>query len=440
MLMKAKPITSSANAALALLLAINLFNFIDRYVLAAVLPKIKAEFHASDFQVGALQTAFLVSYMLVSPVFGWMGDRFGRWQIIGIAVIFWSLASGASGLAIGIAVMLATRMFVGIGEAAYGPIAPTLIADMYSLAKRGRMLTIFYVAIPVGSALGFLLGGQIVGAGLSWRWAFFVVLPPGALLGLLCFLMREPARGAADSGELPNEGALTKAKFSDCRSLLRIPSYLFATAGMAAMTFAMGGIAIWMPTYIVWRAEQSGALNPLDKLAADQTLANANSLFGPIIAVAGLLGTVLGGFVAERLRTRLSGSYFVVSGVAMVVSFPLFLLLPITPFPMAWILIFVTAFCLFFNTGPTNTILANVTHPAIRATAFAMNIFVIHLLGDAISPPLIGAINDFAGGNMNAGFLAISVTILISGLCWLAGARYLDRDTALAPTRLIGAA
>jgi MFS transporter, Spinster family, sphingosine-1-phosphate transporter len=436
MLMKAKPITSSANAALALLLAINLFNFIDRFVLAAVLPKIKAEFQASDFQVGSLQTAFLVSYMLFSPIFGWMGDRFGRWQIIGVAVIFWSLASGASGLAIGILVMLATRMFVGIGEAAYGPIAPTLIADMYSLDKRGRVLTIFYVAIPVGSALGFLLGGQILGAGLSWRWAFFVVLPPGAILGLLCFLMREPPRGGADSDNIPNEGALTKAKLSDWRSLLKIPSYLFATAGMAAMTFAMGGIAIWMPTYIVWRAEQISPLNPLE---ADQTLANANSIFGPIIAIAGLAGTVCGGLASEWLRKRLSGAYFVVSGAAMVISFPLFLALPITPFPAAWVLIFVTAFCLFFNTGPTNTILANVTHPAMRATGFAINILVIHLLGDAISPPLIGAINDLAGGNMNAGFMAISITILISGLFWLAGARYLDRDTELAPTRLHGA-
>jgi MFS transporter, Spinster family, sphingosine-1-phosphate transporter len=327
-------------------------------------------------------------------------------------------------------------MFVGIGEAAYGPIAPTLIADMYSLDKRGRVLTIFYVAIPVGSALGFLLGGQILGAGLSWRWAFFVVLPPGAILGLLCFLMREPPRGGADSDNIPNEGALTKAKLSDWRSLLKIPSYLFATAGMAAMTFAMGGIAIWMPTYIVWRAEQISPLNPLE---ADQTLANANSIFGPIIAIAGLAGTVCGGLASEWLRKRLSGAYFVVSGAAMVISFPLFLALPITPFPAAWVLIFVTAFCLFFNTGPTNTILANVTHPAMRATGFAINILVIHLLGDAISPPLIGAINDLAGGNMNAGFMAISITILISGLFWLAGARYLDRDTELAPTRLHGA-
>jgi MFS transporter, Spinster family, sphingosine-1-phosphate transporter len=419
---KSKPVVPGASAALWLLLAINLFNFIDRYVLASVLPKIETDFHASGFQAGALQTAFLVSYMLFAPAFGWLGDRFGRWQIIGLAVIVWSLASGASGLAAGIGMMLITRMFVGIGEAAYGPIAPTVIADLYPVERRGRTMAWFYAAIPVGSALGYVLGGLVLKAGYSWHWAFFLVLPPGILLGLICFLMREPARGAVDPDGLVEPALPKKSGIIICRTLLKTPSYMFNTAGMTAMTFALGGIAIWMPKYIVWRS------------AAD--LAGANSMFGPIIVVAGLLGTILGGLAGDWLRPRYSGAYFLVSGAAMVLAFPLFLALPVTPFPAAWVLIFITSVCLFFNTGPTNTILANVTHPAMRATAYALNIFVIHLLGDAISPPLIGGINDWAGGNMNAGFLAISVTILISGLFWLCGARYLARDTESAPTRL----
>jgi MFS family permease len=248
--------------------------------------------------------------------------------------------------------------------------------------------------------------------------------------------MREPKRGAADSLAAPNESALKKVKLSDCRVLLKTPSYLLATAGMAAMTFALGGIAIWMPTYIVWRAIQAGELNPANAEAVNNASAAANQIFGPIIAVAGLGGTLVGGLLADRLRPRIPGAYFFVSGIAMALAFPLFLALPITPFPAAWLLIFVTAFCLFINTGPTNTILVNVAHPAMRATGFAVNIFVIHLLGDAVSPALIGWINDLAGGNMNAGFTAISITILISGLFWIAGTRFLARDTALAPTRL----
>ena len=450
MLMKAKPITSSANAALALLLAVNLFNYIDRQVLAAVAPEIQKEFHTDDATTGLLQTAFLVSYMLVAPLFGWLGDRYRRWPLIGIGVVVWSVASGASGLATvagglvethvppiaalfaglgltaGIGVLLITRMFVGVGEGAYGPTAPTLISDMYPVARRGRVMAWFYAAIPVGSALGYLLGGGILKAGLTWHWAFIVVLPPGLLLGLWCFLMRDPPRGAAEPVAIGTPTLPKKSRISDYRILLQTPSYLLNTAGMTAMTFALGGIGFWMPKYIVWHSK--GTI----------TLDNANALFGPIIVVSGLLGTLAGGAAGDWLRPRLGGSYFLVSGAAMVVAFPLFLLLPITPFPAAWVLIFATSFCLFFNTGPTNTILANVTHASIRAAGYALNIFVIHAFGDAISPWLIGRINDLWDGDMDAGFIAISITILIGGLFWLAGTRYLARDTALAPTRLNG--
>ena len=206
--------------------------------------------------------------------------------------------------------------------------------------------------------------------------------------------------------------------------LLRTPSYVLNTIGMTLMTFATGGIAFWMPKYIVWHSH------------GEITLDNANSGFGPIIVVSGLLGTLAGGAAGDWLRSRISGSYFIVSGAAMVIAFPLFLLLPITPFPLAWALIFAGSFCLFFNTGPANTILANVTHVSMRATGFALNILVIHALGDAISPWLIGKINDKWNGDMDAGFVAISVTMLLSGLFWLAGAKFLARDTELAPTRL----
>ncbi len=428
MLMKSKTVTSSANAALALLLAVNLFNYIDRFVLAAVAPEIQKDFKASDELTGLLQTAFLVSYMVFAPLFGWLADRFRRWLLIGVGVVIWSFASGASGLAAGIGILLITRLFVGIGEAAYGPTAPTVISDMYPIASRGRVLAWFYAAIPVGSALGFVLGSLILNSGLSWHWAFFVVLPPGLLLGCVCFLMRDPPRGAAEH-VVPIDAPLPqKAKLSDYRVLLRTPSYILNTAGMAAMTFAMGGIAFWMPKYVVWHSHET------------ISLAKANGIFGPIIVVSGLLGTLAGGAAGDRLRARFGGAYFLVSGAAMMIAFPLVLLLPVTPFPAAWVLIFFASFCLFFNTGPTNTILANVTHVSIRAAGYALNIFVIHALGDAISPWLIGKINDQwregTAENMDPGFIAVSITILLGGICWIWGARYLARDTELAPTRL----
>ena len=153
-----------------------------------------------------------------------------------------------------------------------------------------------------------------------------------------------------------------------------------------------------------------------------------------ITVVSGLVATLAGGMLGDWFRKRNSGSYFIVSGVAMLLAFPLLLAVLHAPFPLAWVLIFLTIFCLFFNTGPTNTILANVTHPSIRATGFAMNIFVIHLLGDAASPWLIGEIADRT--SMNLAFTLVSFTILIGGIIWLWAAKYLGEDTERAPDQL----
>lgn len=408
-----------ARPALVLLLAMNLLNYIDRYVLAAVAEEIQKEFNVTDEQVGTLGTVFLISYMVAAPVFGWLAEHARRWLLVGIGVLVWSVATGASGLATGFGVMLLTRVFVGVGEAAYGPAAPALISDLYPVKRRGSVLAWFYAAIPVGSALGYLLGGLVLKAGLSWHYAFFLVVPPGLLLGLWVLFLRDPPRGAADAG------TARAARLADYVILLRTPSYVLCTLGMTAMTFALGGIAFWMPKYVG---------NRLGGTTDD--LATANSIFGPIVVVAGLLATLAGGFAGDRLRERYPGSYFLVSGVGMFAGFPLFLAVLYTPFPYAWGLIFLAVFCLFFNTGPTNTVLANVTHPAIRASAFALNIFIIHALGDAISPWLIGRINDTVDPTMRVSFQVVSGMILLSGLLWLAGTSYLARDTERAPERL----
>lgn len=398
-----------------LLLGINLFNYVDRYILAQVSETIRVEFSATSAAMGALSFAFLVTYMLLSPVFGWLADRYSRWMLIGIGVSFWSLASGGSGLAHSYVALICTRCLIGVGEAAYGPVAPTLISDLYPISIRGKVLAWFYAAIPVGSALGYIAGSPFARAGY-WHYAFFCTLPPGLLLGFLCFFMKEPPRGAADA----SESQPRKASLAEYKILLTIPSYLLNTAAMAAMTFAIGGVAFWMPTY----------------LTADRGLSSgqAGTIFGGIVVVAGLIATLAGGMAGDRLRTRFPGSYFLVSAIGMLAGFPLFLLLLVTPFPLAWIVLFAAVFCLFFNTGPSNTALANTTPPAIRASAFAINIMVIHTLGDAISPTIIGAIRDHF--SLSAGFVAVSGMMFIGGILWLWGAKYLAKDTQAAPTLL----
>ena len=402
-----------ANRALSLLLAINLFNYVDRYILSAVEPKMQAYFKVSQGKMGLAQTAFLLSYMIFSPVFGFLGERMSRWFLVGVGVTIWSLASGATGLADSFTILIITRCFVGIGEAAYGPIAPALISDLFPVKRRGQVLSLFYLAIPVGGALGYAFAGIMLKY-WSWRAAFYAVVPPGIFLGVMAFLKK-------DIRNLSETGNSRKPKLADYLILLRTPSYVLNTLGMASMTFAVGGIAFWMPHYIVEYRKYS-------------TLTEVNLTFGGITVVAGLIATLAGGWAGDKLLKKHSGAYFIVSGLGMLLAFPLLLLMLVVPFPYAYGVLFLTVSCLFFNTGPTNAALANVTHTSMRATAFAINIFMIHVLGDAISPPLIGWMSDRY--SMNFAFQVVSVLILVGGGFWLWGAKYLGHDTAEAPNRL----
>ena len=404
------PIKPGAYTALALLLAINLFNYIDRYVLAAVEPEIRAAFFAAGDPnamavTGLLGTAFFVTYMLSAPALGWLSDRFSRWLIVGISVMLWSLASGASGLAATFGILLLTRILVGIGEGGYGPAAPTILADLFPIAVRGRVLSVFFAAIPVGGALGYVLGG-LINAHLGWRWAFYLVTPPGLLLGLLCFTQRDP-RGRGTQREQQ-----ARPTWNDYLMLFRTRSYIINCLAQTAMTFAIGGLAFWISAYLRYRGEP----------------ASTTAFFGAITAVAGLLSTLIGGVIADRMRPRYPGSYFLVSGVGMLLAAPMFVAMLYTPFPAAWGFLFGAIFFGFLNTGPSNTALANVTFPSVRATAFALNILVIHALGDALAFPAIGYIAGHT--NMNIGFLVISGVMLVSGSLWLMGTRFLEADSA----------
>ncbi len=403
---------SGAQSALFLLLAINLFNYIDRQILAALEPDIRASFFAPGdvnamTKTGLLGDAFFVTYMISAPVLGLLADRFSRWIIIGSAVILWSLASGASGLAATFAILFATRICVGIGEGGYGPAAPTILADLFPIETRGRMMAIFYAAIPVGSALGYVIGG-LVGAHFGWRWAFYLVTPPGLLLGLLCFWQRDP-RVAAHHLEQESP----RRSIRDYLRLFRTRSYLINCVAQTLMTFVTGGLGFWAAAYLRYRNQSPDV---------------GMTIFGLITVVAGLVSTLLGGVIADKLRSRFAGSYFWVSGIGMLIACPFFIATLYIPFPAAWITMFLAIFFLFVNTGPSNTALANVSLPSVRATAFALNILVIHAFGDVQAFWLLGYIGGHT--NMHVAFLFVSGIIFLSGLAWLIGVKYLPADTA----------
>jgi MFS transporter, Spinster family, sphingosine-1-phosphate transporter len=407
---------SGAHGALLLLLGINLFNYIDRQILAALEPDIRASFFATDdvnamTKTGLLGDAFFVTYMLSAPILGLLADRISRWIIVGSAVILWSLASGGSGLAATFAILFATRICVGIGEGGYGPAAPTILSDLFPIETRGRIMAVFYTAIPVGSALGYVIGG-LIGTHLGWRWAFYLVAPPGLLLGLLCFWQRDPRVGAH---HLAQESP--RRRIGDYLRLFRTRSYLINCVAQTLMTFVTGGLGFWVPAYLRYRNQSPDV---------------GMTIFGLITVVAGLVSTILGGVIADRLRSRFPGSYFWVSGIGMLVACPIFIVSLYIPFPAAWIAMFFAIFFLFLNIGPSNTALANVSLPAVRATAFAANIFVIHAFGDVQAFWLLGYIGGHT--NMHVAFLVVSGIIFASGLAWLIGVKYLPADTAAVET------
>lgn len=395
-----------AMAILLVLTAINFLNYLDRYVLSAVLEPLSTELQIDDDAAGLLGTVFMVVYLVASPFAGQWGDRISRHRIAAAGVAMWSLATVGSGFADDYPTLLAMRAAVGIGEAGYATVAPAVIADLFSADQRGRKLAWFYLAIPLGSALGYLVGGP-VGEAYGWRAAFFVAGAPGLAMAIVIALLPEPERGASDpdeedapSGPVPLGKALGR--------LFRSPAWRINVVGTTLMTFAMGGIAFWMPTYLV--------------RTLDMKLGTANITFGGVTVVAGLIGTLAGGWLGDRAFARGAGGYFSVSGWGLLLGAPVAALLPMMP---TQTLVFVVAFfaevLLFLNTGPLNAALVACVPSSMRARAVAVNVFFIHALGDAISPPLMGAISDRASLGLAIGLTA--VPIAIGGVALLFGAR-----------------
>lgn len=429
-----KPV-SGARSALALLLVINLVNYIDRQMLAAVELPLSQELGIDQGRTGLLASAFLYAYMIGAPILGRLSERMSRWTIIGASVLVWSLASGWTGFAYTYGILLLTRVLVGFGEAGYGPAAPSLIADYFPVERRGKVMALFYLAIPVGSALGYVIGGKMH-AVWGWRSAFHLAVIPGILLSILCMLRKDPR-------PFPTVTADRPSLWQDAKVLMRNTSYVLNTAAMTAMTFAIGGISFWIPRFMVQRqAAADGtatkfALDSLHGVPSPDTIKSMNTLlsdvnftFGIIVVIAGILSTFIGGWLGDKLRPRWSGAYFITSGIAIALAFPCTLLMISLPFPYAWYAVFGAVFFLFFNTGPANTALANVTSSKMRSTAFALNIFFIHALGDAISPPLVGWVQRET--NWETAFTLVSLMMVLASILWLIAAKYLGRDTAAA--------
>jgi MFS transporter, Spinster family, sphingosine-1-phosphate transporter len=418
------PVIKSRSAILALLTGLNLVNYIDRFLVMAVGRRFQADLDLSNGELGTVETAFMIGYMLTSPIFGRLGDRRPRKNLIAAGVLVWSIATVLSGTTHGMLAMVAARVAVGVGEASYATLAPTIIDDLFERDAKERALTVFYAAIPVGAALGYKLGGYLE-PNFGWRSAFFICGGPGVLLAALTLLIAEPSRTATQAAPAAASSVYT--------GLYANRQYRYAVIGYVAQTFALGGFTAWAAAFLSWRPR------PLCL-----ELAAGNSAFGSITVITGLLGTALGGVIASRVpgADRAAASLKVCAWSSAAAA-PLALAALLMPSSNGFFLALGAAeLAIFASVSPINAAVLLSVPPAIRASAMAASIFTIHLLGDLISAPAIGYISDAfhdshedcsGGRGLLFGMYLLPAALALSAAFWFRGAAERGAPAVLSP-------
>ena len=337
-----------------------------------------------------LGSAFMIVYMCVAPFIGYIGDRVKRPGIIGISAIVWSIATLFGGLSGNYGQLLAARSIVGIGEAGYGTVSPSYLAEWFPKDRRARILAIYALAIPVGSAIGYILGGWL-GGRFGWREAFYIVAVPGILLGIYFLFFKETPERAAEEklASLPEYLALLKNK-----------TFLLICLAESVATFSVGGLAAWMPSFF----ERSFGLS----------VAKAGLYFGALTVLGGIAGTLAGGWFADKLKKRTCKAYFITGFFSLVLAAPFGIAAVFVP-SLWWSLtmIFLAEFFVFAYSGPYHAAIVEAVPLEVRSMAFAVEIFIIHALGDAVSPVALGKISDMTGSLGTA--LVVSMVYLLAG-------------------------
>ena len=404
---------------LIVLTALNLLNYIDRSVLFAVQPLVQDEFRITNAQVAYLTSAFLLFYMVAAPFVGPLADRYSRKLIIVLGAIFWSALTLLSAVTHTYHELLLRHTLVGVGEATFVTIAPAFVADLFSEERRGRILGVFYLAIPVGTAAGYLLGGYL-GPAHGWRFPFYIAAAPGFLLAIAFSFLPEPKRGQFDPAQAPAPavaavnaglGRFFSTLFSVVRNylnLMRNPAFLTANLGMAFMTFALGGIQVWIPTFL--------------SRARGYSLQDANKMFGIIVVVDGIAASLIGGWLGDILLRRYKSSYYLVSAASMALGVPFMVVALFFQGRLMIPAIGVAAFFLLINTAPLNAAIINSVSPAIRASALAANILIIHILGDVPSPAMMGWVADWR--SLQSAFVLPVIAMIVSSAILFYGMQF----------------
>ena len=416
-----KPTRGQARFAFSILFLVNILNYADRYVLSAILPSIKHEFHLTDFNGGLLISAFLIVYALSALPLGIWADRSIRKNIVAVCVGIWSVATALAGFAQNIVQLFSMRAILGIGEAGYGPASLSLLGDFFPRSTRGRVLSFWSIGTLLGAAIGVAMGARIADT-LGWRWAFYIVGIPGLIAAFLAWRMIEPRRGAFDNevedidenDSVQEHGKIGKNFWEIARKLFQIPTYWVLIGALIFSFFTIGGTSFWLTSYLVRDYGLS--------------LTKAGSISGIVLVSSGLTGTLLGGWLADFMQRRRPEGRLLTCVLGFLIGAPLVLVALFIHTLLPFIAVFVVAaISLNFCTGPLNAVIQDVIAPNMRATAVGLALLLAHLLGDAAAPSIIGLISDHA--SLGTALMVTGPTFLfLAGLVCLIGLKTVARD------------
>jgi MFS family permease len=419
-----------ARYALGLLFTINLFNYVDRQIISGVLSLVQRDLALSDTALGVLGSAFMILYLTGSIPLGMLGDRVARHRLIAVGVAVWGAATLLSGLARSYAQLFLARALVGIGEASYGPTATAMVSDLFPRSRRGLVNALFNAAIPIGGAIGVIVGG-VVGTRYGWRVAFLLVGLPSAGLAVLAWRLGDPLRGAHDGPPAsPAGGGATGADPSPdpvagILDLFRTPTFVMVCAVGMLVAFAIAAFNHWLPLY-------------LERVKHFST-AEASFWVGTLSAAGGLLGVVTGGVVGDLLARRTPAGHLITIGSGFIVSAPFGLILLLHQDRRVFLpALLLAVFFLVLYIGSVNAVIHNVVHPRLRATAVAIFVFVVNLGGAAMAPTVVGLISGRR--SLQGAMLILPIMVFFAGVIALAAVTVVGGDIRRVERRLMVAA
>jgi MFS transporter, Spinster family, sphingosine-1-phosphate transporter len=400
------------------MVGINFLNYMDRWVASAAAPLIQKEFHLSDALIGLLASAFLLVYAFAALPFGYWADRGVRRTVVGVGVSIWSVATLFTGFAQSFFQLFLSRAVLGIGEASYYPAGTSLMSDYFPKGQRGRVMSVWGAGSTIGIAVGFAGGGYIAEK-FGWRDAFFFAAVPGILFALLAFGMREPLRGSAEERGV----AVKKAREATLRTfvgLLRIPTLRAAILSQTVLYFVLASNAFWLPTLLTRRFGLS--------------VSQAGLLAGVVLVLGGLIGTLAGGWIADRMARKDPAAYLQVGIVGFLIGAVFIVISLVAPLNIGPIPIFIPAFlitviALYLSSGPFTAVSQNVVSPALRASSVTMLLFVSHVFGDSHSTFDIGFLSDRIGSLQTALLITSPTLLIVAAIIAATGLRSVRSDT-----------